>query len=58
MSQFMYYKYVFFIGRHARKYANVDYSKEKFIDGIPKSIAEMLKFKLKERIGGIIPYSQ
>ena len=56
MSDYRWYKEVYFAKVHSRTYCNQPYWKKRFLNGLPKVFSQRVQVRIKEMYNGIIPY--
>ena len=56
LSDYRWYKEVYFAKVHSRTDVNQPYCKERFLNGLPKSFSQRVQMRIKEMYNGIIPY--
>ena len=56
LSDYRWYKEVYFAKVHSRTDVNQSYWKERFLNGLPKSFSQRVQMRIKEIYNGIIPY--
>lgn len=56
LGDFRWYKDVYLSKVYTRLDANQSYWKERFLNGLPKSLAERVQLRIKAKYNGIIPY--
>ena len=56
LSDYRWYKEVYFAKVHSRTDCNQPYWKERFLNGLPKVFSQKVQIRIKEMYNGIIPY--
>ena len=56
LSDYRWYKEVYFAKVHSRTDCNQPYWKERFLNGLPKVFSQRVQLRIKEMYNGIIPY--
>ena len=56
LSDYRWYKKVYFAKVHSRTDVNKPYWKERFLNGLPKSFSQRVQMRIKAMYNGIIPY--
>lgn len=56
LGDFRWYKDIYLSKVYTRHDANQSYWKERFLNGLPKSLAERVQLRIKAKYNGIIPY--
>ena len=56
MSDYRWYKEVYFAKIHSRTDCNQPYWKKRFLNGLPKVFSQRVQVRIKEMYNGIIPY--
>ena len=56
MSDYKWYKEVYFAKVHSRTNCNQPYWKERFLNGLPKVFSQRVQLRIKEMYNGISPY--
>ena len=56
LSDYRWYKEVYFAKIHSRTDVNQPYWKERFLNGLPKSFSQKVQIRIKEMYNAIIPY--
>ena len=56
LSDYRWYKEIYFAKVHTRPDVNQPYWKERFLNGLPKSFSQRVQLRIKEMYNGVIPY--